>query len=204
MTHDELCARARRWLSGTRRCNPVFSNLASCAEIPDAIGWSSAYGWYGSTVIECKISVSDFYADKKKWSAWKHPNREHTYPAKRLSKKQAAEMGYAQIQIPAMGDYRFYLCEPGIISVALVAEHAPDHGLIYRDGHAMRIVRPAPRRTLVDKNAEIRYLRFAIINGKTPHVREVAEMPAATLFETIASDASTPVGESLGTRRGKE
>ena len=53
MTHEQLCERARRWLSGTRRCDPVFSGIASCDEIPDAIGWSSRYGWYGSTVVEC-------------------------------------------------------------------------------------------------------------------------------------------------------
>jgi hypothetical protein len=35
------------------------------------------------------------------------------------------------------------------------------------DGRSVRVIRPAPRRVaLVDKDAEIRYLRFAIINGK--------------------------------------
>ena len=72
-----------------------------------------------------------------------------------------------------MGDYRFYLCEPGIITAELVADKSPDHGLIYRHGHAMKIVIPAPRRETVDKDSEIRYLRFAIINGKTG--REIKE-----------------------------
>jgi hypothetical protein len=65
-THQQLCDRALRWLSGTRRCEPVFAGIASCSEVPDAIGWSSCYAHEGSTVIECKISRSDFYAERKK------------------------------------------------------------------------------------------------------------------------------------------
>lgn len=76
MTHEKLCDRAVRWLRGTRRCNPVYSRNASCAEIPDAIGWSSSYYWYGSTVIECKASVPDFYADQRKKFVWQHGEHE--------------------------------------------------------------------------------------------------------------------------------
>jgi hypothetical protein len=167
MNHPELCVRAIRWLRGTRRCNPVYSLNASCAEVPDAIGWSSAHGWYGSTVIECKTSVNDFYADQKKRFVWQSTKHEGLrYPMKRFGVKEASEMGFAKVEIPMMGDFRFYLCEPGIITESLVAEKAPCHGLIYRDGRAMRIIRQAPRRDTVDKDSEIRYLRFAIINAK--------------------------------------
>jgi hypothetical protein len=159
MTHEELCERARRWLGGTRRCNPVFSNCASCAEVPDAIGWSSGDG---STVIECKISVSDFYADKKKRIAWKH--KEHGWIVRHIWKDQNEE--FEQVEWPLMGDYRFYLCEPEIITSEQVETNAPDHGLVYKIGRQMRIVRPAPLRKNVDKDGEIRFLRFAIINRK--------------------------------------
>lgn len=167
MNHGELCQRAIRWLRGTRRCSPVYSNCASCAEVPDAIGWSSACHWSGSTVIECKTSVSDFYADQKKrfvWQSTEHEGLRH--PMKRLTIKKAAEMGFVKSEVPMMGDFRFYLCEPGILTAELVTEKAPCHGLIYRDGHAMRIIKEAPRREKVDKDSEIRYLRFAIINAK--------------------------------------
>jgi hypothetical protein len=174
VNHAELCKRARRWLRGTRRCNPVYSNNASCAEIPDAIGWSSAHGWYGSTVIECKTSLGDFHADQKKrfmWQSTKHPFLR--YPMKRFSQKYATENDFVKAEVPRMGDFRFYLCEPGIITAEMVAEKTPCHGLIYRDGHAMRMIRQAPRRDKVDKDAEIRYLRFAIINAKAQ--QEVSE-----------------------------
>ena len=158
-----------RWLRGTRRCNPVFSKIASCSEIPDAIGWSSTYSWEGSTVIECKTSVSDFYADKQKRIGFKDENG-HIHSTTWLTQKRAKEAGYETVTLPVMGDYRFYLCEPGIISEELVEKHAPDHGLIYRDGRAMRIIRAAPLRDKVDKDSEIRYLRFAIKNQKNPYV----------------------------------
>jgi hypothetical protein len=155
-------------LRGTRRCNPVYSNNASCAEIPDAIGWSSAHDWYGSTVIECKTFLGDFHADHKKRFLWQSTRHCFVrYPAKRFSQEYAAANEFVKVEVPMMGDFRFYLCEPGIISAQLVAEKAPDHGLIYRDGCAMRVIRPAIRRDKVDKDAEIRYLRFAIINAKT-------------------------------------
>lgn len=161
MTHDELCERALRWLSGTKRCNPVYSRCASCSEIPDAIGWSSA----GSIVIECKTSVSDFYADKKKRKAYIHPDfRFRTFDRVWPEQKD----NFREVELPLMGDYRFYLCEPGILTPEMIAKHAPDHGLVFKDGRKMRVILSAPLRTNVNKDAEIRYLRFAIINGKMP------------------------------------
>ena len=175
MTHDQLCERAKRWLSGTRRCNPVFSNCASCAEIPDAIGWSSSHQWRGSTVIEVKTSIADFYADKKKYQVWKEPVHGWTFPAWRVPLKEAKARGYTAIDLPSMGDYRFYFCLPEVLSVKLIEKRAPDHGLIWLYGRAVRIMRPAPKRELVDKDSEIRFLRFAIINRKETFVAEAVE-----------------------------
>jgi hypothetical protein len=48
-----------------------------------------------------------------------------------------------------------------------VAKHAPDHGLIYMlNLSRVKVIRHGPQRELVDKDGEIRYLRFAIINRK--------------------------------------
>lgn len=170
MTHEELCERARRWLSGSRKCEPVFSNIASCSEIPDAIGWSSCYKWSGSTVIECKASVSDFHADKKKRIDWRDPRFGFRYPGSRISEKEAAVGGYERIDLPMMGDFRFYMCRENLLSAELIEKYAADHGLLYVSGKRIKVVREAPRRTLVDKDGEIRYLRFAIINGKEPYI----------------------------------
>ena len=169
MTHAELCERARRWLKGSRRCHPVYSDNASCSEIPDAIGWSSHFSWCGSTVVECKVSVSDFYADKKKGIAFKHSSAPWTFSGRRFSKQFAEENGYEQIALPRMGDYRFYMSEVGVLSVEMIEKHAPDHGLLHVVGRRIAIVRMATRRTVVNDKAEIRYLRFAIINAKAPY-----------------------------------
>jgi hypothetical protein len=63
--HAELVQRAARWLRGTRRCGLVLVECQAycCQEIPDAIGWD---GRGRSTLVECKVSVGDFYADRRK------------------------------------------------------------------------------------------------------------------------------------------
>ncbi len=69
-----------------------------------------------------------------------------------------------------MGDYRYYLSEPDVLTRELVEKHAPDHGLLLLVKGRIVVVREAPKRTeLIDKDGEIRYLRFAIINRKTPY-----------------------------------
>ena len=186
MTHEELCERARRWLSGTRRCDPVFSNIASCREIPDAIGWSSSWKARGSTVIECKTSRADFVADHQKYVIWKHPedNRSLSYFdyrcwAGRPTGKRAEQLGYVKVDLRRMGDFRFFMCDPEVITPEMLNTHAPDHGLLYVEGRRIRIVRSAPRRVaeMIDKDGEIRYLRFAIINRKTSFSMPTVEAP---------------------------
>lgn len=165
MTHAELVERGQRWLSGTRRCDPVYAGFASCAEIPDVIGWSSCRGWRGSTVLECKTSLNDFYADRKKTFEWRHGEHGWTYPAKRISEKKALSEGYQKITVPRMGNFRFYFCMAGLISPELVEERAPDHGLIWAiNRRIVRIKREAPFRDDADLGSEVQYLRFAIIN----------------------------------------
>lgn len=94
MSHEDLIDRAVRWLYGTKNCNVVLAENASCAEIPDAIGWGTSWKAHGSIVVECKTSLSDFHADKKKYLEYKHPEHGFTYSAKRLNRKEIAEVGY--------------------------------------------------------------------------------------------------------------
>lgn len=65
----------------------VVTELATIGEEADAIGFN---GW-ASTLIECKASRNDFLADKNK--PWRR------YPE------------------DAMGDYRYYCCPKGLISI---------------------------------------------------------------------------------------
>jgi len=63
MLHDDLVARAVRWLRTTRRCCPILTGLKGAREEPDAIGWKTT-GL--SVLVECKASRADFFRDAKK------------------------------------------------------------------------------------------------------------------------------------------
>lgn len=61
--HEQLRKRAVQWLTNTKHCGVVLSEMVSGArEIPDAIGWK--YGQ--SHVVECKVSRSDWRANGDK------------------------------------------------------------------------------------------------------------------------------------------
>lgn len=87
-THRELCEIAERWLLGTAKCRVAIAepNCIVTDEQPDAIGFMPS----GSILVEAKTSRADFLADAKK--------------PFRISAKNG------------MGNERFYICEPGIIS----------------------------------------------------------------------------------------
>ena len=103
MTHADLVKRAGRWLRNTINCGVVFEELVSATtEIPDAIGWASQK----SVLVECKTSLADFRADKKKW------HRSHG-------------------KDDALGMWRFYMAPTGIIPI----DEIPDGwGLYEVDG----------------------------------------------------------------------
>ena len=65
MTHAELVERAARWLAGTRQCALVVKERSAWClnEAPDAMGWQPRGH---SILVECKTSVADFYADRRK------------------------------------------------------------------------------------------------------------------------------------------
>ncbi len=96
-SHDQLVDLARQWLM-RQGCQIVITEMTTEAmEEADAIGWSS--GW--SRLVECKVSRSDFRADRQK-------------PFRRMP-----DWG--------MGEERYYLVPDGLIAVD---EVPPGWGLL--------------------------------------------------------------------------
>ena len=63
MTHAQLVEKAVRWLR-SYRCGVVLAEQACVSgEMPDAIGWKRACH---SVLVECKVTRSDFLADRGK------------------------------------------------------------------------------------------------------------------------------------------
>ncbi len=127
-THRELCEIAERWLMGSARCRVAIAepNCIVTDEQPDAIGFRGC----GSVLVEAKTSLNDFRADLKK------PFR--VYPQN------------------GMGLYRYYICEPGVIT----EDDLPERwGLLYvlpggrvrtiRHGKYFREVNYAAERSLL-------------------------------------------------------
>ncbi len=68
MTHSQLVSKAIHWLR-RYRCGVILSEQACVSgEMPDAIGWKRACH---SVLVECKITHSDFLADRAKPSRLK-------------------------------------------------------------------------------------------------------------------------------------
>ena len=64
MTHQQLVRMAEQWLRRKYRCGIVLSEqCCASGETPDVIGWKNTCR---SALIECKISRSDFLADREK------------------------------------------------------------------------------------------------------------------------------------------
>lgn len=61
-THHQLCELAGRFLKHVQHYDKILIETGYRKENPDAFGIDK----YGSTLIECKASRSDFLADKKK------------------------------------------------------------------------------------------------------------------------------------------
>ena len=90
MTHSELVERGAKWLKYNKDFHyrsTIILKEFSCmsSEIPDVLGFSHYY----STLIECKLSMADFKADRNK----------------RCRNKECQ-----------LGLYRLYLCPAGLIN----------------------------------------------------------------------------------------
>lgn len=131
MTHDELVNRAFKWLRN-KGCKPIFAETYCLSrEQPDAIGWINSSHF--SILIECKVSMDDFYADKRK------PFR------------SIPEMG--------MGHRRYYLCPKGIIQ----KEKVPDGwGLLWIHGKQIRMQKESGQFTERNHNAEMNLILYKI------------------------------------------
>ncbi|NAX44820.1 MULTISPECIES: hypothetical protein [unclassified Vibrio] len=117
--HDELCRRSAQFLKNNG-FNVVFDDrFAPTSEQPDAFGISGT----STCLIEVKVSRSDFLADSKKWF------------------RQEPEKG--------MGDWRFYLCPKGLISVD---ELPHGWGLLYATEKQIRKVHGWPDNGYFDYN----------------------------------------------------
>lgn len=194
--HHALCDVAERWLRNAMGCKIVLGGVASCREVPDAIGWSNSYrGGYGSIVVECKRSMSDFYRDRKKKIrtrlAWNEAlDVDPVHPATKTSPPhpaaQARGVATVEEEVPRMGDRRYFLCPSEVISVEAVAKHFPDHGLLWLRGRSVYVMREAPTRKNPCHASEVVLLKFALIHvkdnllwaGLTVNLRELTKHPA--------------------------
>ena len=118
LTHADLVRRAYSWLVGRHGCLIAFAEIGTSAEVhPDAIGFCRPTGkgcdW--SVLVECKLSRSDFRADRNKPI--------HTDPD------------------GCPGQERWYLTPPGLVSAHEVPE---GWGLAEVGARSIRVVAPAP------------------------------------------------------------
>ena len=127
ITHNDLCIKAGNWLKRGISCEKLYDSfnerffkpafgvvmieqVNSSSEIPDAIGVVSC----GSCLIECKATRSDFLSDKNK-----------------IFRKKP---------FSGVGDWRYYLSPPDIISV----EDLPDGwGLLHLVGRSIKVIKKA-------------------------------------------------------------
>jgi len=112
MKHIELVERGAKWLcnqKGKVYSSPIIlTEFCSYAkEIPDIIGMSH----WQTTVIECKVSLSDFRADLKK----EHRNHKDS-----------------------LGNWRFYLCPTGLIPLSIIPD---DWGLLYCGEKQIKVIK---------------------------------------------------------------
>lgn len=121
-THAQLVKIGERWLRGTAGCQVVAAELASMSgQTADVIGFKSMESY----LIECKISRSDFYRDKKK---------PHQCDSER-----------------SMGNYRWYLTPPGLLS----PDDLPQGwGLLEPATRGVKVIRGTLRPSAWEWNAE--------------------------------------------------
>jgi len=122
LTHKDLCKLAVKWLQrpNSQKGHGCEIALSECTsgwdgECPDAIGFKLTMRGAESTVVEVKVSRSDFLSDKNK------PHR------------NGSEVG--------LGRWRYYMCPEGIIKPE---DLPPKFGLLYVNnrGHIKHIVSP--------------------------------------------------------------
>jgi hypothetical protein len=147
LTHAELVALAARWLHGTRKCCLVATERTAFKvfEYPDAIGWMPDGK---SILVECKTSLSDFYADQRK----------------------ASRRGL----MDAMGRERWYLTEDGL----LASRTLPDGWgwAVVRKGRIFRVTSSVPQESDAWLRAEMPLIVAIARRGATPAVTTLPDL----------------------------
>jgi len=130
VTHTLLIAEAAKWLA-RQGCSIVITDMAhSGPETADAIGWRGG----ASTLIECKVSLTDFRADASK-------------PFRRDATR-------------GMGVHRYYCAPHGLLTADMMP---PEWGLLELAAGRMLVTKKAGRhRHEVGAREEIRLLMSAI------------------------------------------
>lgn len=179
MTHDELVEIARRWLmrqyrsgapEGHSGCPVVITELTACGpygEIPDALGFSSSQ--MKSILVECKVSLSDFRADKKK--VFRFPS--------------CPDFG--------MGDQRYYMAPEGVIPESELPE---GWGLVEIHADGKTYMKRASKRWDKCARAEINLLLSVLCRLKIQPEEHVA-IQAFTrgAFGPSKNKATVTIGE---------
>lgn len=174
-THAALVEKARLWLM--RKHAVVVTELASVGEIADAIGWSGGI----STLVEVKVSRSDYYRDKEKYF--------RRYP----------EQG--------VGNNRYYFAPKGL----LVPQNLPHGwGLLEFDGSRVWRTKDATPFMCINHVHEKRLLMSALrrIGQATPkgisvkaYYSETGDTATLTLgpemFDTLMTGQFVPTSEEI-------
>lgn len=159
-SHDYLIARALTWLRG-QSYPLVLAGIASCQEIPDAIGFATNR----SCVVEVKTSKSDFHRDRAKYKYLVSESGSRCSMKAPLQwRKKIQDENHTVELAPNMGTQRYFLSEPDIVTPEMIAEHHPDHGLLHVKGKIVKRVVAAPMRpqSAVDVAGEAKYLQYAM------------------------------------------
>jgi hypothetical protein len=132
-THADLVKRAALWLRNKINCRVVLTEQPTgSGEIPDAIAWKY---WNLSYLVECKVSRSDFFADRCK------PFR--CDPAS------------------GMGMYRFFMAPAGVLTPEDVSSHL-GWGLLEVRGRNVRVLKEAEPQSQHNHAEEVAQLVQAV------------------------------------------
>ena len=125
MTHKQAVRRVRNWMTNSKQFGVVLAELATRnRETPDVIGWKQSH----STLVEVKVSRSDFLGDKKKC--------------------------FRRHEESGMGDHRYFAAPKGLLK----PEEMPDGwGLLEIGEHQIREIAEAQPKN-ADKRCECNML----------------------------------------------
>jgi hypothetical protein len=173
ITHAELVDIGRRWLSTPKAPTkqpwypawkhsalPIVVTEISEYESPDVIGWQNNFSW----LIECKVSRSDFFADKKK--------------PFRIRPDEG------------MGGRRFFLTPQGLVKPE---EIPPKWGLLETNGKRVKVIKDCELFDVYNWKSEMRILQSILLRANIdagrcmslrPFLYESKNRTSLTLSET--------------------